>query len=152
MKINSLSPFFSKVTRNFFCFYKILKNSLTFPKRSTHTPSLASIAHYVFHFLFDFHVFFPPQSYHREISLDPLSLCSFFSSHLPSIHSLFLLVSLTVAFVQSLVLSFVSPKPYNFYTWHTPNMAGRQYLITRTLIFSHFFHRNTVCLITVIVI
>lgn len=29
-------------------------------------------------------------------------------------------------------LSFVSPKPYNFYTWHTPNMAGRQYLITRT--------------------
>lgn len=38
----------------------------------------------------------------------------------------------TRSVVSSHSFSSLIPKPYNFYTWHTPNMAGRQslYLIT----------------------
>ena len=46
-------------------------------------------------------------------------------------------VRVAIKFFSSLILS-LYPKPYNFYTWHTPNMAGRQLLHLITLFYLNF--------------
>lgn len=100
---------------------KILKNSTIFPEKSIHSTTMHSPHPHSKHPLI------APLSRttdaNESLSFSPSLSCARLSACSPVPNSMNFAVVSPLSFSFSLI-----SKPYNFYTWHTPNMAGRQSL------------------------